>query len=153
MTKQSVSATINRYITCATASVSSAAEAQARRTDHQAEQHGGDGRKRHRGPDVETEIEAQHRGGVAAEAEQRHLRQRKHAGETEQQVPLRGDDGIEQAERDLTDHVAAVDIERQCHRSGEDDETDREVGEILAFHVDLTAVALRPGRTIRRAGE
>ena len=58
-----------------------AAEPQARDPDDDTENDRGDGAARHRYPQRPVQIEAKHAGNVAAHGEDRHLRQRKDAGE------------------------------------------------------------------------
>ena len=103
---------------------------QAGRPDDQAEQHRHHGPERHGGPDAETEIDAEHRGRVTTDAEDRHLAQREDARIAEQQVPLRRDGGQEQCQDDLTQDVTALDEERDRrdggqHDGGRDEVSDR----------------------------
>ena len=96
-----------------------ARQAQAGEADQQAEHHGSHTGDWHGKPEAPVQVVAEHGGRVSAQGEQRHLRQREHAGDAEQQVPLRGDGGIDQHQQQLADGVAAEPGEGNGGRNGD----------------------------------
>ena len=102
-------------------------QAQRRRADHDADED-----RKYRAdpgavPDRDFKVEAEHRGGVAAEEEDGHLCQGIDAGDAEHQVPLGDHASPDEEQGELPQDVFARAEDRDDDCNGEQDEADRKI--------------------------